>query len=63
MAGKNSVDHLRRYRIFIAHDSREQIVAALNMTDQIIAEFVLDRPLAEFGLRERALAKCAESAG
>ncbi len=63
MTGKNGVDDLRNDSVFISHDSRKQIFAALNAADQIAAKLVLDRAGGYLRFREGALAESAEAAG
>ena len=63
MTGKNGVDDLRNDGIFISHDSRKQIFAALDATDQIAAKFILDRAAGNLRFGEGALTENAKAAG
>ena len=47
----------------IAHNAREQRRGTLQLADQIVAEFILDGPVADAVLGKRAVAKSAKSAG
>jgi len=54
VAGQHRIDHLRDYRILVANDAREQFLAALEATDQVLAHFVFHAAcgqalLVEFG--------------
>jgi hypothetical protein len=52
MARQDGVHHLRHHGVFVAQNSGEQFFPALDFTDQIIAEFVFDAALNQFGLGE-----------
>ena len=44
MAGKNGVDQLRNDRVVVADDPREQPIATLQLSDEVIADLLLDGP-------------------
>ena len=63
VARKHGVDHLRHHGIFVSDDAGKQLLAALNLADQIVAEFVFDAAVGKFGFGKGTGAKRAEGTG
>ena len=59
---KHGVDDLRHNGIFVSDDAWEQRLSALQIADQVAAEFILYRSKCLLFFRERAAAQCAERA-
>ena len=60
VARQDGIDHLGHHGVFVAQDAGKQVFPALDFADQIIAEFVLDGPVGEFGFREGTGAQIAK---
>src|SRR5262249_41100037 len=61
--GEDRVDHLWEHGVVIAHEARGQGFTALDLADQVLADFVFNRPCAYSAFWEGTLAECAKCTG
>jgi hypothetical protein len=62
VAREDGIDHLRHHGVFVAEHGGKERIAALNLADQVLAEFVFDAAAHLPGFRKGTLAQRAESA-